>query len=91
VSVFYNISINASIAHKYSFFHFFSLRKKKSFLQYSKACQWETEKGEVKTHFNTTLTDLITEIIIEAKRELYMTKPISDRGKEYFLLKVVKE
>lgn len=28
----------------------------------------------VKTHFNKTLTDLITErIIIEAKRELYMT------------------
>ena len=34
----------------------------------------------VKTHFNKTLTDLITErIIIEAKRELYMTsKPIKE-------------
>jgi len=34
----------------------------------------------VKTHFNKTLTDLITErIIVEAKRELYMTsKPIKE-------------
>ena len=34
----------------------------------------------VKTHFNKTLTELITErIIIEAKRELYMTsKPIKE-------------
>lgn len=34
----------------------------------------------VKTHFNKTLTDLITErIIIEAKRELYMTsKPVKE-------------